>query len=759
MPTWSRRRIETVGLAVWGIAAVIPLRFPVEPRGWLLAELGSLGLVLLIAETARKLRARDGRATRFPYGATAVLGSLPVVFAIAARVGGSPIAIEMSTLTTCGAVSLAIAVAALTDRTRSLSLILSGFLVLFCVSISDHRYAAVWPMVWMLGCIWHLIANHWERLDLAMPDAVQRNWTLRPSILISTLLLLALGAYAVKDRMAASQRLGIGLLPTSGGSRWSDPAARSGVGSGDAAIAARDHAESFGAVDSDIFLESTESSLFDMVNDMLGEPKQRNQWERRQAVGHERLIPSHQRSARSEQGAGSFSTERLPPQRHQHFQDAREPSVVQWDGPTGIRLAMQRYDSFDGSQWFQSAKLARQPLTRVDIDDAPWFFDPRLRTFVTDHPDATSVGLLKIIRLDSQRLPVPMLTAGVHIKQVDRQDFFGITDDGSFFMPGRQRVPPLTVVHVASTTLSEDAIRRHLVPSRSEPPRGGPNAAGSLTTADALTSLVRTATAGWTSPYDQLDACLAKLRQEFTFDRAGASSARSLAEFLQTRRGGDHLFATTAALMARELGLSSRLVTGFYVRPNAFDPGAGHASILPRDVHVWAEVQLADGRWFEIEPTPGYRPPSYRPSWALRCRQFAAAAWPLLVGGLLVLAALYRTRGLWIDWGLTAIWSLTGWLRPRQRVRLAIRIIETRARLAGQRRPSGKSQRAWLEQLTLADARLAAAARKFCDAADHLFFGRADDDPLPGATEPIEFELVELLHVSTLIALTQRTPS
>ncbi|MCS7469470.1 transglutaminase-like domain-containing protein [Stieleria sp. ICT_E10.1] len=681
---------------------------------------------------------------RLAGAATAVLAFTPIVFAIAARAFGSPIAFEMSTLATVGALALSMGSAATTNRVRSLSLVLSGFLVLFCAVISDNRHAALLPLVWMLGCVWHLIANHWERLDLAMPDSVQRTWSLRPGILLVTMLVLTAGAYSVKDRLTSSGRLAIGVMPTSGGSEWSDPAARSGLGTGDAAVAAKDHAESFGAVDSDMFLESTEPTLFDMFNDMIGEPKKtKNKWERAQALGNENFIPSHQRTAKSEQGGGTFSTERTRPKKHLHSKDANEASVVQWDGPTGIRLAMHRYDTFDGREWSQSSNRKNMSLNRVDINNRTWFFDPLGRAALSRAPEDSSVGLLKIIRLDSPRLPVPMMTAGVHIKQIDRQDFFGITRDGCFFMPGREKVPPLTVVHAASVNLTEDAIRAGL----KERVRPEPLPAGIAELSDRIVG-------DQTVTFDKLQSIINHLRTEFTFEREGDQAASSLAEFLQSRHGGDHLFATTAALLARQIGLSSRLVTGFYVRPDAFDITAGHASVLPRDVHVWAEVQLQDGRWFEIEPTPGFRQPHYKPSWILLARRFTAASWHIIVGGTLALACVYLTRCFWIDWLLAVAWSQARWLRPHRRLRLAIRIIETRARLAGQRRPIGKSQRAWLEQLTRADATLASAARQFSDDADALFFG-AGIEPCKRDTTA----LVDLLRVRTITALTKEATS
>ena len=755
MQTWSRRRIETTLLALLGIAAVIPFRFYPESRGWFLAEMISLVLFFALAVFLQVLGSGfrpAGVVTRICLGC---LLTTPILFAFLARAFGAAIPFEMSALTTFGAGSLGMAIADSTKRIWALSLVTSGFLVLFCAAISDAQFAVSLPLLWMLVCVWHLVANRWERLDLAMPESVERTWSLRPRIVLIALIVLVIGVYAIRGRTPGSKPFQFGFMPTSGGTGWSDPAARSGVGTGDEAIAAKDHAESFGAVDSEIFLESTESTLFDMFNDSLGPPKKKkNVWERRQGMANENVIPMHEKAARTDQGAGSFSTERLPAKKHTHAKSVLSTDVVQWDGPTGIRLAMHRYDTFDGHEWSQSQDLSESRLTRIDISEAPWFFDPASRDSFLSEPDAVSVGLLKIIGLDSQRLPVPMLTSGIHIKKVDRQDFFAIDEDGCFFMPGRVKVPPLTVVHVASSQLSEDEIREHLH-AKSELAAKTPHMDGlDVSTAKMIEDLVQSARVRALKPTDQLVSCIAKLRADFTFDRHAENSATTLSEFLESRQGGDHLFATTAALMAQTLGFPSRLVTGFYVRPDAYEITAGHACVQPEDVHVWAEVKLDDGRWFEVEATPGYLPPHYQPSWGLLARKFAAAHWYEMLFTAISVLLIYVSRRFWMDILFSAIWCFSGWLRPRQRARLAVRIIEARARVAGSTRPRGKSQRAWLEDLVRPDSSVAPAAKRFADSADSLFFGNGRELPHKDA-----FQLVSLLRIRTIMSLNHKTTS
>ena len=708
MPTLplERKTKEAVVLAVLSIATVAALRFPVESRVLFLLEMLALFLVFA-ANVVKPLS-----------GSTAFISTsfVPVLFAIIVRLAGSPTAYEMTALTTFGALSLALSTGP--RRSRAMSLVASGFLTLFAVAISDSSHALWFAITWMTICVWHLVTNHWERLELCSVENVRRKSVIRPASVLAAIAICIASGLVVRDRLGESKRLSFGFMPTSGGSQWSDPAARGGVGSGEATIAAKDHAESFGAVESDLFLESTESTLFDMFSDSIGEPKKKNKWERRQGMTSDQVLEAHAESAKSEKGGSSFSTDRIPPKKHLHLDDAVGPAVIQWAGPTGIRLAMNRYDTFDGVDWTNQAKHRKGTLTRREFGGTAWFCDPAAGPLASS---TTEVNSLKVLRLNSTRLPVPMLTSALHIKDVDREDFFAIEDDGSLFMPGREKVPQLTVVNVASSKVMEDELW-HRLRARAEP--GLPVANRTL----------QSYTARWTSgrdhPYEKLQAIVTNLREDFTFDRSAdnpSSESDPIENFLHARRGGDHVFATTAALMAREIGLQSRLVTGFYVRPSAIDIPNRPTDVSPEDVHVWAEIQLDDGRWFEIEPTPGYREPVYTPSTWLVARQFAAARWPHALGLFAIVGLLSATRLFWIDMGLSVLYPVGAMVWPRGRLSLVMGVLQTRAKYAGCPRVAGRPQRDWLMAITSTHNQLHTSARRFCDAADRAAF--AGEEP------------------------------
>ncbi|WP_404306998.1 transglutaminase-like domain-containing protein [Neorhodopirellula lusitana] len=752
------------------------------------------------------------RPVNWAIGTATALTLTPLAFAILARFFDAPMAFEITALTTFGTVSLALATTRPHDpanqldsashpapvshpnpasqqdlanqphtasqphkvsqtaqpaqqnqtrnqtRHQAMSLVVSGFLTLFATAISDDRQAVWLSIAWMTICVWHLTSNHWERLELCAVENVHRSMSVRSMSVIAALCLCIMGTLFARDRFSESRHLPWSFMPTSGGTTWTDEGARSGVGNGDAAVAAKDHAESFGAVDSDIFLESTQSTLFDMFSDSIGQPKLKNKSERRQGMAPDKVIEAHQRTAKSEKGGSSFSTDRKPPAVHRELTDAAENAVVQWSGATGIRLAMNRYDHFDGLDWSSRTHHRNEKLTRRDHGGEAWFVDPLATRDPTlasptlashrgvPKPDraAVDVSALKIVRLDSTRLPTPMLTSGLHIKDIDRQDFFGIEDDGCYFMPGREKVPPLTVVHLASARIMEDELWERLTTNAPKPintSQADPQTATQPETqrdkqldsqldsqlTPQLQASLQTLAARWTTgcthPYEKLQAIVSHLREEFVFDRTFEStSGDPISDFLESRRGGDHLFATTAALMARQIGLKSRLATGFYVRPTAMDVAAKHSNVLPTDCHVWPEISLAPGRWFEIEPTPGYQPPVYTPSTWLVVKRFAIAHWPHACILVLVAGLMWATRLVWLEWLLATLYPLGSLVWPRGRLTLAMRVLQTRAKLAGCPRQPGRPQRDWLLALTQ-HSQNRPLVQRFCNAADRVTFG------------------------------------
>jgi transglutaminase-like putative cysteine protease len=76
----------------------------------------------------------------------------------------------------------------------------------------------------------------------------------------------------------------------------------------------------------------------------------------------------------------------------------------------------------------------------------------------------------------------------------------------------------------------------------------------------------------------------------------------AMGQFLDVGRGFCQQFAATMAMMARELGIPSRIAVGF-LQPSE-DDGSGHYVMTTRDVHAWPELFFDGVGWVRFEPTP-----------------------------------------------------------------------------------------------------------------------------------------------------------
>lgn len=109
------------------------------------------------------------------------------------------------------------------------------------------------------------------------------------------------------------------------------------------------------------------------------------------------------------------------------------------------------------------------------------------------------------------------------------------------------------------------------------------------------------------TPYRQAVAIQDHLR-EFTYDLdvAATHDLRTMEQFLTTvRRGYCEQFATTMAVLARILGIPSRVVVGFGPgKPIQTTGDAITYQVTTLDAHAWPEIWLEGAGWLRFEPTP-----------------------------------------------------------------------------------------------------------------------------------------------------------
>jgi transglutaminase-like putative cysteine protease len=122
-------------------------------------------------------------------------------------------------------------------------------------------------------------------------------------------------------------------------------------------------------------------------------------------------------------------------------------------------------------------------------------------------------------------------------------------------------------------------------------------------------------TAGYSSDYEKALALQSFFRNQHNFtydlDAGYGDGYRAMSLFLQKRRGYCQHFAATMAMMARTLGIPSRVVVGF-LAPSR-DNGPNSFVFTSHDAHAWPELYFGGVGWVRFEPTPGNgaEPPVY----------------------------------------------------------------------------------------------------------------------------------------------------
>ncbi|MGH2795280.1 MAG: transglutaminaseTgpA domain-containing protein, partial [Actinomycetota bacterium] len=116
--------------------------------------------------------------------------------------------------------------------------------------------------------------------------------------------------------------------------------------------------------------------------------------------------------------------------------------------------------------------------------------------------------------------------------------------------------------------------------------------------------IVAEADAGDGSPFRQAVALQNHLRTfEYDEDVVLAHNIRDIADFLtRVKSGYCEQFATSMAVMARLLGLPSRVAIGFAIGTTGVTPDV--YEVTSRHAHAWVEVWMTGFGWVAFEPTP-----------------------------------------------------------------------------------------------------------------------------------------------------------
>jgi len=144
--------------------------------------------------------------------------------------------------------------------------------VLLIAGVMLGEHAAIVPLAAVYAglCAAWLAQLHWRSVRPASSAGAAMRLPAAP-VLAVVLLLGGLTATAGR-RVGGTGSIWSEWAPSSGGSRWSNPDALLGVGDGDRVVSGP-NARSTGPIDSEYFLESALTTIYDVLTESYGEPR------------------------------------------------------------------------------------------------------------------------------------------------------------------------------------------------------------------------------------------------------------------------------------------------------------------------------------------------------------------------------------------------------------------------------------------------------------------------------------------------------
>lgn len=308
--------------------------------------------------------------------------------------------------------------------------------------------------------------------------------------------------------------------------------------------------------------------------------------------------------------------------------------------PTGIPILQATIEGIPADQVYFR-------LTTMENWDGSSFsaFDPDLRTF--DQPwqerpslrftgDTTAIsGTVTIGALRNEWFPAPYSVTSLSTTDVIGRSLRARAIDGSIVIPGGQTtyggleyqftadVPQVDYAALATQANGEfspvfkqaqedgrDVGQPTLLTERIEAPDLEPFLDLGDEPDARVAALAREITANMTNDFEKSLALETWLRQlPYSTDIPLGGGANNLGDWLTDpnspnyRTGYCEQFATGMAVMARSLGIPTRVVLGF--APGELIPGSTNTVIVTdAQAHAWVEVWLEPNGWTRFDPTP-----------------------------------------------------------------------------------------------------------------------------------------------------------
>lgn len=702
------RRVS-IGLAVLAATSLeatsLHLSGPADVAAFVAAVMAATVAVTMTAAAALRFRGSLGTTPRSRL--LWAVGAMLMVTAgelIARSLVDQPLPADRLLMVLLRNLTLALAVLSHHTDAQRLACMLSMFLMVFASAMAEVAWIQLLVILFAVGGVWWLMGSYWEtleeRLTASTANSLPSRWLiLLPVAILAVLLLLPAAGYEIHSLE--------GFMPSSGGRRWNQDWATSGVGDGDQLVAGFENIKSFAPLEEAPFLASHEPTLYDVFDDNFNEPIRKRKQDRAVSLPNTETVRQEDPSVSTVQRASrEFSVVRKPGRRDgNRAAGLSSAAMFHVRGRVPLHLKLESFREFDGVEWSPEPSENDPPaLTIEQIAGKPWL-RPRLVSGFGIHAAAELHGL-RVVHVDTNRIPSTNQLVGIHIDDVAQADFFRWAQPGIIALD-RDRLPELLSITLQTRVVDSRSLRAL--------PNGFLSGNISYRQQDELprSAEVKALCERWVADlprgWRQVERIVEKIREECVLDpeaRASAETTNAVAEFLlDSHRGPNYLFASAAVQALRSLGYAARLAGGFYVDPRRTDVRSGHTSVLAADAHLWAEVSLGGDDWVTVDPTPGYMvlgPPLTlldRLASLLWLIVATVTAYPLIsLAGVVILIATWLLRKPIADRCERIFW-LVHQRNQGTATAALVTLLDHRCGRAGLLRPQGVSPPRWLEMI------------------------------------------------------------
>jgi len=595
-----------------------------------------------------------------------------------------------------------------------ISAISSLFLLLFGISTADHfliiylvgLYSAV-------GSLWLLI-NYLNRINFGNNSS---NFSFTEKVLFkknssSIFIMVALiififcglGLFSISPK-TRSFVLGE-WFSTSGGTSEYSQFSRGGVNNGDDQIKG-DNPNGTGMVDSDTFMDSPLPTLYDLINELYGEPFKPKDRERAIALDSNTKTLEPKKTAKDNLRPNKdFSTSRRQPNRTKEIQERLARAVIELEGRTPLHIRLRAYDTFDRITWSEEQKSNKSYKLIEKEAESNWMKVVNFNSkFKKSEPE---IFKLKVCKDIGSLVPTSPMLSRFRVGKVNQPDFFTWYQDGILSFKDRG-TPTGTIVESESTFIKPELMEKV---SFTEVHTLNVNKKHQVNIALKITELAKEIVQDISPGWFQIQTVVRYVKTNFELDANATvpdSVDDSVSYFLfEKKKGPDYQFASSLTILLRSLDYQTRLVNGYYAKPEHYDYISKHTPINNEDLHFWTEIQLSNGEWVLLEPTPGYEveKPLLDLMENLNLCFILAIGWVksnLIFLTLIIFCFLIilKVRIKFIDFIATLIFYNFLLKKPRESLIYFKWLVELRARLIGKQKPSYQTFSAWLNNFKI----------------------------------------------------------